>query len=447
MNPSAAPPGTAHHEADVSAGRSPRRAWIVTLLLFAFMLINFADKAVLGLAAGPIIHDLGLSESEYGLLNSAFYFLYSISAILVGFLSTRVATKWILLVMALVWSLSMLPMIWPVGFAVLLASRIVLGAAEGPANPIAMHAAHKWFPNEKRSVPSALLNVGAGFGVAVTAPLLTMVITIYGWRWAFVSLSVVGLVWILLWLLLGKEGSVAGTASTHEQQSAHDDIDEPRVPYRRILLSGTWLGAVVMAFVAYWALALLISWVPPYLQTVLGYSPSSAGALIVLPWVVNALLILGQGVLSQRLMRRGVSSRLARGALGGAAVMLSAIAMLLFPFITGWVQIALITIAFSLGAIVLAIGSTVTGEISPTRQRGAVLSIYVAAATSAGLLAPYITGHVIEGAPTPGAGYTGAFIIAGVLMLLGGLLALLIVRPERDRHRLGLGAADPTAHP
>lgn len=61
-------------------------------------------------------------------------------------------------------------MLGTVSFGALLASRVVLGASEGPANPLAMHAAHKWFPNERRGLPSAILNAGAGVGVALAAP-------------------------------------------------------------------------------------------------------------------------------------------------------------------------------------------------------------------------------------------------------------------------------------
>lgn len=416
--------------------RSPRRAWLVTFLLLVFMLINFLDKAVLGLAAKPIMHDLGLSPSEYGLLSSGFYFLFSLSAILVGFASDRVPTKWLLMAMAVVWALTMLPVLAPVGFGVLLASRVVLGAAEGPANPVAMHAVHKWFPNEKRSLPTALLNVGPGIGVALASPLLVAVIAAFGWRWAFVSLFAVGVVWALVWAVLGKEGSVSDADSP--RASGAPAADEPRIPYRRILLSGTWLGGFVGAFAAYWALALLIAWVPPYLETVLGYSAATTGTLVVLPWIATAVFNLGQGVLTQWLMRRGVSSRMARGVLGGVGILVAGAAMLLFPFAPGgWPQLALLTVAFSLGGILFAIGVTVTSEITPTRQRGSVLSITVGIVTTAGLLAPYVTGLIIEAAPDPAAGYGLAFSAAGVLMLIGGLLAVIFVRPERDARRLG----------
>ncbi|MEB8340695.1 MFS transporter [Streptomyces endophyticus] len=410
----------------------------MTFLLLVFMLINFLDKAVLGLAAKPIMHDLGLSPSEYGLLSSGFYFLFSLSAILVGFASDRVPTKWLLMTMAVVWALTMLPVLAPVGFGVLLASRVVLGAAEGPANPVAMHAVHKWFPNEKRSLPTALLNVGPGVGVALASPLLVAVIAAFGWRWAFVSLFAVGVVWALLWAVLGKEGSVSGAGSQHPSGTPAAVPEEPRIPYRRILLSGTWLGGFVGAFAAYWALALLIAWVPPYLETVLGYSPATTGTLVVLPWIATAVFNLAQGVFTQWLMRRGVSSRMARGVLGGVGILVAGVAMLLFPVAPGgWPQLALLTVAFGLGGILFAIGVTVTSEITPTRQRGSVLSITVGIVTTAGLLAPYVTGLIIESAPDPAAGYGLAFTAAGALMLVGGLLAVIFARPERDARRLG----------
>lgn len=415
------------------------RAWLVVFLLLAFMLINFADKAVLGLAAEPIMHDLHLSPSAYGLLSSSFYFLFSVSAIVVGFVANRVPAKWVLLVLAAVWALTQAPMIGAVGFGVLLASRVVLGAAEGPANPVAMHAAHKWFPNEKRALPSALLNLGAGVGVTLAAPLLTAVIVAYGWHAAFTALLVIGAVWVLVWALLGREGTIAGTGPAPADGRAQ--AGDGRIAYRRILLSGTWLGGFLANFAAYWALALLTAWIPPYLETALGYSATTTGTLVVLPWAASAVFGLAQGVTTDWLMKRGISSRLARGVLGGTAVLIAGVAMVVFPLVpAGGVQIALLTVAFSLGSITFSIGLTVSAEISPARQRGAVLALSVGIVTTAGLIAPYVTGRIVQAAASPAAGYTLAFVVAGVLLLIGGALSVLFVRPERTARRLGLRA-------
>ena len=53
--------------------RSPKEAWLIIALLFLFMVINFADKAVIGIAAVPIMQELKLSPSQFGLIGSSFF--------------------------------------------------------------------------------------------------------------------------------------------------------------------------------------------------------------------------------------------------------------------------------------------------------------------------------------------------------------------------------------
>jgi hypothetical protein len=86
-------------------------AWTIVVLLFFFMLINFADKVIIGLAGVPIMKDLALTPQEFGLVNSSFFFLFSLSAIATGFLVNHVQTRWVLLAMALVWALTQFPML------------------------------------------------------------------------------------------------------------------------------------------------------------------------------------------------------------------------------------------------------------------------------------------------------------------------------------------------
>src|SRR3979411_1061086 len=76
---------------------TPKGAWKITFLLFLFMLVNFADKIVVGLAGVPIMTEMKLKPEQFGLLGSSFFFLFSIAAIVVGFIINRVATPWVLL--------------------------------------------------------------------------------------------------------------------------------------------------------------------------------------------------------------------------------------------------------------------------------------------------------------------------------------------------------------
>ena len=94
------------------------------------MLINFADKVVVGLAAKPIMEELKLTPEQFGFLGSSFFFLFAISAVVVGFISNRVQAKPLLLTMAIVWSVVQFPMLGPIGLEVLVVCRIILGAGE-----------------------------------------------------------------------------------------------------------------------------------------------------------------------------------------------------------------------------------------------------------------------------------------------------------------------------
>src|SRR5689334_18399719 len=91
------------------------RAWVVVALLFIFMVINFADKAVIGIAAVPIMRELNLGPRQFGLVGSSFFLLFALSSIAAGFLPNRVQTRWLLLAMGVIWALTQFPMIGAVG--------------------------------------------------------------------------------------------------------------------------------------------------------------------------------------------------------------------------------------------------------------------------------------------------------------------------------------------
>jgi ACS family D-galactonate transporter-like MFS transporter len=176
------------------SGVTPKEARVIVALLFLFMVINFADKAVIGIAAVPMMQELRLSPSQFGLIGSSFFLLFSVSAIITGFVVNRVQTRWALLVMGLVWALTQFPMLGSVGFATVVACRIALGAGEGPAAPVAL----------LRTLPTAIIVQGGGVGIMVALPLLNWVIVHYSWHWAFGVLGVAGLAWTAAWLALGR---------------------------------------------------------------------------------------------------------------------------------------------------------------------------------------------------------------------------------------------------
>jgi MFS family permease len=406
--------------------------WTIVILLFFFMFINFADKAIIGLAGVPIMKELNLTPKEFGLVNSSFFFLFSISAVATGFIVNHIQARWALLAMALIWSLAQFPMAGTVGFGTLIACRVALGAGEGPAYPVALHAAYKWFPNELRTLPTACIAQGAAIGVVIAVPVLDVVIETMSWHWAFGLLGAAGLLWVAAWALLGREGSIATTVVRHSGRSIE------RVPYTRLLLNGTVLASFAAGFGAYWGLSLLIGWFTPYLIKGLGYTQKEASWITILPWAAGPFVSVFAGWFSQRLVAHGVSTRIARGMFGGAAVALGGIALMSMRYMpTDTLKIAMIVAGIVIPGVIYVMGHAIVSEITPVGQRGAMLAINNAVATSAGIIGPYVMGSVVQNAAGSAAeGFDRGFFICGVVALVGGLIGMLFLRPESEIDRL-----------
>jgi MFS family permease len=420
----------------MSAQPAPKGAWKITSLLFFFMLVNFADKIVVGLAGVPIMTELQLEPEQFGLLGSSFFLLYSISAIVVGFIVNRIATRWVLLALAVIWSLAQFPMVGTVGFTTLLICRIILGAGEGPGFAVALHAVYKWFPDEKRTLPTAILSQGSAFGVILAVPALNWVIVNYSWHHAFGALGLVGLMWGVAWFILGKEGPLVQTVAAAK--------DDPRVPYFQLLTSRTFIGCCAATFGAYWALSLGLTWFTPFIVKGLGFSQADAGWISILPWVFGAATVLLTGWISQVLLTRGFSTRGARGVLGSAPLIVGGLILAVLPYVnSGGLQIAALVVGSGLGGAIYVVCAPMLGEFTPVSQRGAVISIYTAIYTFAGILAPSVMGSVIQHAGAMLDGYIMGFTINAAVMIAAGLLGLLLLWPNTERGRLIAQATQP----
>src|ERR1700744_4602854 len=413
---------------------TPKGAWTITFLLFLFMLVNFADKIVVGLGAVPIMTELKLEPTQFGLLGSSFFFLFSIAAVVVGFIVHRVSARWVLLVLAAIWALAQFPMVGTVGLTTLLICRIILGAGEGPAFSVAAHAIYKWFPDEKRTLPTAILSQGSAFGVILAMPALNWIIVNHSWHHAFGALGVVGLLWAIAWFVLGKEGPLVPTAAVA--------ANEPQIPYWKLLTSRTFVGCVAATFGAYWALSLGLTWFTSFIIEGLGFSQQQAGYVSILPWIFGATIVILTGWVSQLMLARGFTTRGARGVLGAAPLIVGGCILAMLPYVgSGWLMIALLVIGSGLCGSIYVVCPPMLGEFTPVSQRGAVIAIYGALYTISGILAPKVMGGVIQRAAAPLDGYMAGFTINAAILIASGLLGLLLLWPNTERARLLKSAA------
>jgi MFS transporter, ACS family, D-galactonate transporter len=153
------------------------------------MLVNFADKIVVGLARVPIMTELELTPKQFGFLGSTFFFLFSTSAVIFGFIINPVATRWVLLGLALVWRWRSFPC-----SAAPVSSHSSSAASFSVPMSVRysrLPAPFKWFPDAQRSLPTPSFP-RARRSAQVAAPALNWVVVNHSWHWAFAALGILG---------------------------------------------------------------------------------------------------------------------------------------------------------------------------------------------------------------------------------------------------------------
>ena len=429
---------TAGPGATVGTVRPDRRAWGVIVLLFVFFTLNFADKAAIGLAAEPIRHDLGLSASEFGLVNSAFFWLFAVGAVGLTVAMRWISYKWAATFLMVTWVASMAPLTVPTTFAVLLSSRVVLGLFEGPTHALCQSIVADRFPQERRAFAGSIVNAGSSVGPLVSAPALTWVIVSYSWHAAFLVLIGLGLIWLIVWLLLVERQPLLkrrGTATRSEP--AVDPNGHIDVPFTSMLKLRSFWGLALLSFAGYLISSLKVSWLPAFLGEGLGYSATTVGTLLTVPYTSAIVVLVGSGYLSGRLLARGWSSRAARGYLTAALLVFAGLCMVLFTQVgPGTLQLVLVIATFSINSVAFSVAFAGASDFLPQRQRAAFFGCIIAFYSIAGIVAPYALGVIVDARATAAQGYANGFLLVGIVICVFAVLGGRMLDPDAARRTL-----------
>ncbi len=190
---------------------------IVTLLLLA-AIVNYLDRANLSIANTTIAAEFGFSQTEMGLLLSAFLWPYALANLPAGWLVDKLGPK-----KMFSWALGL----WS-GFTVLTAFansysyfyglRMLLGVSESPFFTSGIKITHRWFGDSERGLPTAIINTGSQIANAIAPPILTVLLLTLGWRGMFVAIGVMGLPLLLAWWKFYRDPNAREDALLHAGQ-------------------------------------------------------------------------------------------------------------------------------------------------------------------------------------------------------------------------------------
>lgn len=413
---------------------------LVYVGLFVLMFINYLDRVNLSVAAKSIAENYGLSPIDMGYIFSAFLWTYLVCLIPMGLLADRFGGRAITYSTLGLWSLAGIWTGLSTTCASLFASRLVLGIGESASYPAGGKIIREWAPEGERGLAAAFLNCGAHAGLCVGSVLVGALIVQFGWRESFYITGALGVVLAVVWFALYRRPEQASWLSPAER----DLIVRNRGEVAPSSAAGmTQFGALrgLLKSPSMWALALtqgcagytlylFMTWLPSYLAATRNMDVLKTGLFSAIPYGVAAVLGLGLGWLSDRMLKRSNAANSERRKLIAVLLLLSSV-ILATPFVESiWLIVALISVSLACVATAMAMNIALTADLMlDGRYNGVATSLLIMGGNLFGTAAPIVTGYVVAAT----GGYSGAFLIAGVL-LLGG--AAIIISGARSPIRL-----------
>jgi len=398
--------------------RAPTPPMHLVLLVAAALFINYIDRGNLATAAPLMQADLHLSAGQLGLLLSAFYYGYVAAMAPVGWLAERYGAQRVLAAGVALWSLATLAVGVVSSFAALLALRLLLGLAESVAFPCASKLLALAVVPQRLGFANGVMSFGYLLGPAVGTLLGGLLMAEFGWRPVFVLLGVLSLAWLWPWRSVR-----VGRATT--ARAAPESVPESAPTLGRILRQRALWSAAVGLFSANYAFYFILAWLPFYLVKARGFSIESMAWTASWAYLLNAVFALLTGWVMDRAVRAGrAMSRMHKAvmALNHVMVVVCMAAMVLLPaqgLIAALLVYEIISGIASPG--LYAIPQIIAGPDASGRWVG----VHNAVGASAGILAPAITGLLVERSGE----FHAAFMLAAAVSVIG-LIAWTVALPK-----------------
>jgi sugar phosphate permease len=250
--------------------KRPKPTTIVLGLLCMMYLITYVDRVNIATAAGEIRRELSLSNTQLGLVFSAFAYPYLLFQVFGGWVGDRFGPRKTLFVCGLIWATATILTGLAASLTMLFLIRVLLGVGEGATFPVATRAMQSWTPPERRGFAQGITHAFARFGNAVTPPIVAWLIALVTWRGSFVALGCCSLVWVVVWVWYFRDNPAAHSAITREElerlpnRGLAPKVARPQVPWLR--LTRRMLPVTIVYFCYGWTLWLYLNWLPSFFQ-------------------------------------------------------------------------------------------------------------------------------------------------------------------------------------
>lgn len=425
---------------------SKRRVSASNMVLFLLCLMYFVtylDRVNIATAGGEIMKDLGMSNTQFGLILSAFAYPYAIFQVIGGSVGDKFGARRTLLVCGIIWASATILTGFVGGLVSLFLARVLLGFGEGATFPTATRAMQNWTAPGKRGFAQGITHAFARFGNAVAPPIVAFLIYQVGWRMGFVILGVASFAWVVVWYAYFRDDPKDHPAITPEElavlPTASKVGGKQTIPWGR--LTRRMLPVTLTYFCYGWTLWLFLGWLPSFFK--LNYGLDLKNSALFASGVFFAGVVgdtLG-GVFSDRILKKTGNLKLARlsvivvGFLGAAASLTGV-------FFTRDLTLVALLLSSGFFFAELVIGPiwSVPMDIAP-KYSGTASGLMNTGSAVAAIISPIVFGMIVDATGS----WTLPFVGSIGLCLLGAGLAFTM-HPERpfvEEPEVPLGRAVP----
>ena len=402
---------------------------VVLILLCLMYAITYIDRVNVSTASLVFKRDLHLTNSQVGLVFSAFAYPYLLFTTFGGWLSDRIGARRALTASAVVWGSATVLTGFTTTLTAMLLVRAVLGLGEAATFPVATRAICDWLPQRKRAFAQGITHSSSRLGTAITPPLVAALMALITWRGSFFVLGVVSLLWAAIWGFYFRDRPVDHPHITAEELKVLPFSELPEKPRKKIpwLALGRRMLPVTAVYFCYgWTLWLYLAWIPSfflhkYQLNIKDSALFSSG--VFLAGVGGDTL---GGIVSDRILRITNSLIKARRDVVIIGFLCSMVSMVLIFFCHGLISAAIcVSLAFffseltvgPLWAIPMDIAEDYSGSASGLMNIGSPL---------AAIISPLVFGYVIDKT-----GHWEYPFVGSIAILFIGAVLAFWMKPEQ----------------
>lgn len=386
----------------ITPSRIPRR-YIIVVLYFLATMLCYVDRVSISVAIIPLARRFDYAAGAQGLILSAFFWGYFCTQLVGGWMSDRFGGRRVLGAGVAIWSLATLftPQAAAISFAVLFAIRVVLGLGEGVNFPAIHSLTARWLLVSERARSLSLNFSGMYLGTVLALLASPMIIAAFGWPALFYISGVLGLVWVLAWMLAAADRpedsrhiSAAEIAAITSSRNA--EARAGRVPWAKIAREKAVWAIVLAHFCSNFGFNILLLWLPTYLHHTFGVTVARVGIYSIVPWIATFVVVNSGGWIADAMLLRGTSVGATRKLMQSCAFGIGALPLLALPAARSpGAAIALITISAAANGLGLAAYGVNHLDVGPT-YAGVLMGISNTIAAIPGIIGVAVTGFIVQ---------------------------------------------------